>query len=336
MPTNLEGLISIITPVYNAEVYLEKCVSSIISQTYRELEIILINDGSVDCSGEICNRYASLDKRVVVIHQENAGMSAARNRGLEIAKGEYIGFVDSDDFIDPDMFQVLYDKAVETESDIVECNFHHTYRTGEDTEIVEKYYDKERLICLGRGIPWNKIYRHDLIQKTGARFPVGLYYAEDMEFYTKLIPFVDIYSYVDIAPYHYVQRAMSATNRSERTKHIFQVMNNITVYFKQNGIYTEYFDALEFLFARVLLCSSFLRICNISDTATRKAILHDNWNTLTKQYPEWRKNVILKGQKSKQALFMRSVNAFTYKVYSEIFPIICAANRRFSSKSKLY
>lgn len=332
MAVNTEGLISIIVPVYNVEQYFEKCADSIVNQTHKNLEIIFINDGSTDSSGEICDKYAASDPRVTVIHQQNAGMSVARNRGLEIAGGEYIGFVDSDDFIDRGMFQALYDKAAETGSDIVECNFHHTYKNGEDTEAVERYYDKKSLICLGRGVPWNKIYRRALIEQTGARFPPGLYY-EDMEFYIKLIPFVGKYSYVDIAPYHYVQRASSVNNYStERTKHVFQILKNINAYFEQNGLYEEYSDILEFYWARVLLCSSFSRMCAITDASARKGILRENWEALTERYPEWRGNPVLRGQKSKQAVFMRSVNAATYRIYSRIFPAMLKVKLKFAMK----
>lgn len=328
MRNNIKGLISIIIPVYNVEPYLKKCAESVLSQTYKNLEIIFIDDGATDSSGKICDGYAFSDNRVIVIHQKNAGMSVARNKGLAIAKGEYIGFVDSDDYIEPDMFQVLYDKAVETGSDIVECNFHHTYQNKEDTEVVEKYYDKKWLICLGRGVPWNKLYRHELIQKTEVNFPPELYY-EDMEFYIKLVPFAEKYSYVNIAPYHYVQYKKSINNYpAERTKHVFQILDNIILYFKQKGIYNDYKEMLEFYCARILLCSSFARMCNIADAVTRNKTLRENWVKLIEKYPEWRKNAILKEQKSKQAMFMRSINTITYNIYSKIFPVIYAVGRK--------
>ena len=101
-------LISIIVPVYNVEPYLNKCLDSIVNQTYKKLEIILIDDGSTDNSGLICDEYASKDNRIIVVHQKNKGLSAARNVGLNIAKGDYIAFVDSDDFIEKDMYFTMY------------------------------------------------------------------------------------------------------------------------------------------------------------------------------------------------------------------------------------
>ena len=114
----MEELISIIVPVYNVEKYLEKCVDSIINQTYKNIEIILVDDGSKDNSGKICDIIKEKDERIKVIHKQNGGLSDARNAGLKIAKGTYIGFVDSDDYIAEDMYQTLYSLSKEKNADI--------------------------------------------------------------------------------------------------------------------------------------------------------------------------------------------------------------------------
>ena len=121
--SNMEGLplISIIIPVYNVNEYLEKCLCSVCGQTYKNLEIIVVDDGSTDGSGEICDMFAETDSRIKVIHQVNKGQSCARNEGLTIARGEYIGFVDSDDWIDPDMYEFLYHLLVDNDADISVC-----------------------------------------------------------------------------------------------------------------------------------------------------------------------------------------------------------------------
>ena len=104
--------ISVIVPIYNVEKYLEKCLESIINQTFINLEIILINDGSTDFSGSICEKYKNKDNRIILIHKKNEGLSAARNKGLSIATGDYISFVDSDDFLDLNMYEILYKKML--------------------------------------------------------------------------------------------------------------------------------------------------------------------------------------------------------------------------------
>ena len=114
-------LISIIVPVYNVEQYLDDCLVSILNQTYKNLEIILIDDGSTDNSGKICDEYAKKDSRIIVFHKENGGVSSARNAGLRIAKGIYIGFVDPDDWIAEDMYEVLYLNAKKYDADVSVC-----------------------------------------------------------------------------------------------------------------------------------------------------------------------------------------------------------------------
>ena len=115
-------LISIVVPVYNVEKYIEKCVNSITNQVYNNLEIILVNDGSTDNSGKLCDSLSKLDDRIKVYHKENGGLSDARNYGVERANGKYIGFVDSDDFIDSDMYKTLYDVIKRENADVAECN----------------------------------------------------------------------------------------------------------------------------------------------------------------------------------------------------------------------
>lgn len=115
--------ISIIVPVYKAEPYLRKCIDSILNQTFKDFELILVDDGSPDRCGEICDEYALKDSRIKIIHKENSGRSSARNVGLDIAQGEYIGFVDSDDWIEPDMYEVLYSKAKIESADIIALNY---------------------------------------------------------------------------------------------------------------------------------------------------------------------------------------------------------------------
>ena len=131
----MNDLISIIVPVYNVEQYLDRCVKSLLQQTYKNLEIILVDDGSPDRCGQMCDNYAKLDSRVLVIHKENGGLSDARNAGLSHAHGEYIAFVDSDDYIEADMISELYNACHNQDADIVVCGRRHQLS---DTGYVEE------------------------------------------------------------------------------------------------------------------------------------------------------------------------------------------------------
>lgn len=175
-------LITVIVPVYKVEKYLRRCVDSILAQTYTNLEIILVDDGSPDNCGKICDEYAAKDSRIKVIHQENGGLSAARNAGLDIATGDYIGFVDSDDYIAPDMYEKLYAALKESDADISICNFQKVDENGKKLKTKEKIEsgvltNMQALTELqGKSglcfiVAWNKLYKSWVFD--GVRFPVG-------------------------------------------------------------------------------------------------------------------------------------------------------------------
>ncbi len=217
---NAKGkIISVIVPIYNAEKYLEKCLDSIVGQSYRHLEIILVNDGSMDRSGNICDRYAAGDRRIKVIHRENGGLSAARNAGLDIATGEYLGFVDSDDWLEIDMYQFLLDDLLSVGADIAVCGFFHTfddyempndksfsYRVLERTDAL-KLLLKDRVM---QNYIWCKLYKQELFE--GIRMPEGRIF-EDA--FTQHLIFEKARKVVmhNVPKYHYLQREDSICGR---------------------------------------------------------------------------------------------------------------------------
>lgn len=174
-------LISVIIPVYNVEKYLHRCLDSVIAQTYQNLEIICVDDGSIDESGRICDQYAVRDARIKVIHQENRGLSAARNKGLDAAEGEYIAFVDSDDYILEDMYKKMLDKRLDYSVDLCVCQWQYEFSDGRqvvkkkniDPTIYGRKTSLEFASFLYRGnyengvvvAAWNKLYRRELLDK---------------------------------------------------------------------------------------------------------------------------------------------------------------------------
>ena len=149
MPNKEKPLISVIVPIYKVEKYLNKCVKSIINQTYKNLEIILVDDGSPDNCGKICDKLAERDDRIRIIHKKNGGLSSARNAGIEIANGEYIGFVDSDDYIDNDMFETLYNNIKDNNADLSIIGYQIETidnKVIKYFELEEKIYEYESLI----------------------------------------------------------------------------------------------------------------------------------------------------------------------------------------------
>lgn len=180
-------LISIIVPVYKVEKYLDKCISSIVGQTYRNLEILLVDDGSPDRSGEICDTWAAKDSRIQVIHQQNAGGGAARNVALDRARGDLIGFIDSDDYMAPDMFEHLCGLLGQG-ADIAECGYLDVFddnavfdgNSGVRTYTAQEAMAEHLRDRIFRQLIWNKLYRREVIGDI--RFPVGT--RIDDEFFT--------------------------------------------------------------------------------------------------------------------------------------------------------
>ncbi len=205
--------ISVIVPVYKVEDILDRCIKSIVDQTYKNLEIILVDDGSPDNCPAICDSWAEKDSRIKVIHKENGGVSSARNAALDAATGDFIGFVDSDDWIEPDMYELLLQRTAETGKDIVVCSYYSVGYSGERHEcrcIADKAVvckdDYFRFIVLGGdgGYIWNRLYRADIIKEV--RFDEDIWYSEDLLFNFETARNSNGAAVLDKAEYNYVQK----------------------------------------------------------------------------------------------------------------------------------
>ena len=218
-----KALISIIIPVYKVEKYLEKCIQSLINQTYENLQIILVDDGSPDNCGKICDEYAQKDHRIEVIHKSNGGLSDARNKGLEIAKGEYIGFIDSDDYIESDMYEVLYNLLKQYNADVSICNF-YTVSQGKiaikNAENGIKEYNRIEIlkeVLLDNNIQsyaWNKLYKKELFDEI--KYPVGKKY-EDIGTTFYLLEKCNKVVVTGKPEYYYINRQDSIVNNVTET-----------------------------------------------------------------------------------------------------------------------
>lgn len=215
--------LSIIVPVYKVEKYLPKCIDSILAQTFTDFELILIDDGSPDRCGDICDEYAAKDDRIIVIHQENKGVSAARNAGLDIARGEYIGFVDSDDWIEPEMYETMLATAKESKAGIVICGIHYYNECDNlirNDLTSEGVYSKDDLLKtlyaspneLGGGC-CNKIFRR--MEVKNAKFIVNVSMAEDWLYLFECFKRCEIARKIPTTLYNVVERPDSATRENE-------------------------------------------------------------------------------------------------------------------------
>ena len=315
--------VSVIVPIYNVEKYLEKCINSLLSQTLEDIQIILVNDGSKDNSGNIAKEYEKNNKdRVIYVEKENGGLSDARNYGIKYATGDFIAFLDSDDYIEKNAYEEMYNKAIEENADYVECDFIWEFPNKIRVDKQYPYKNKKEMLSFVRVVAWNKLIKRQLIIDNNLEFPKGLRY-EDVEFTYKLIPFINKFAYVDKPFIHYVQREGSIANvQNERDAEIFIVLDNVEKYYKENNLYEDYKTVLEYNYARYLLCSSLKRISKIQDKTIRKRLLDQNWKLLNEKFPNWKKNKILNTIKIGKNRYMKTVNSFTYKIYTEIFRFI--------------
>ena len=315
--------VSVIVPIYNVEKYLEKCINSLLSQTLEDIQIILVNDGSKDNSGNIAKEYEKNNKnRIIYVEKENGGLSDARNYGLKYATSDFIAFLDSDDYIEKNAYEEMYNKAIEENADYVECDFIWEFHNKIRVDKQYPYKNKKEMLSFVRVVAWNKLIKRQLITDNNLEFPKGLRY-EDIEFTYKLIPFVNKFAYVDKPFIHYVQREGSIANvQNERTAEIFTVLDNVIEFYKENNIYDEYRDELEYNYARYLLCSSLKRMCKIKDKIVREKLLTESWERLNLNFPNWKENIILKTVNIGKNKYMRTVNKSTYKIYSKILEII--------------
>ena len=281
------NLISVIVPVYNVEKYLSRCLDSIINQTYKNLEIILIDDGSPDNSGKICDEYAKQDSRIKVIHKENGGVSSARNVGLENATGDYITFVDSDDWIEVDMYECMLAQNQDVNYDIIKCSHIFEYvnkKTNSDfiyknSILIEKEQEKEEFIELvleGKVMPslWSMLIKRNKINELSLEFNESLIIGEDFIFTLELFFFVNSIYIYNKHLYHYFIHEESAMNSA--TKNLKNARNLIELYKNMENLlvkYNSHDDEFKEKTARYIFYRIYSRISSATVETKRKDII---------------------------------------------------------------
>lgn len=311
--------VSIIVPAYNVENYIERCIESLVNQTLQEIEIIIVNDGSTDGTKYKIEKFIlAYPEKIKYLEKTNGGLSDARNYGIPSACGEYIGFVDSDDYVELNMFEEMYKKAKAENSDMVECDFIWEYPNKQRIDTGRIYGSKKEAFIYARVVAWNKLIKRETLEKSNIKFPKGLRY-EDTEFFYKLLPSLEKISFVKTPMVHYIQRSNSIANtQNERVKEIFEIWDNIFKFYKEKGLFEEYKEEIEYTYTRFLLCSSLLRIVKVGDKKIRKEIEKRTWKELNNNFPNWKKNLILKKEKGIKNLYMKIVNQANFKLICNI------------------
>ena len=285
--------VSVIVPVYNVEEYLDKCLSSLVNQTLKDIEIIVVNDGSKDNSQKIIDKYAKKYKCIKAYKKENGGVSSARNFGIKKATGEYIGFVDSDDWVEPDMYEKMYNKAVSKDFDIVLCDAKEIYNNHTKSikitlkNDINSKNELKPLLTKIYPVLWNKIYKNKIMNLI--QFKKKVWY-EDVEYLYRLFPYINNVGMVDEEFYNYLQREGSIVKTIDKRLYDYiDNWNTIIEFYKKNNFYKEYKKELEFCYVRYLYATFIKRACFFDqkdfDIAVEAAI-----KNVEKTFPKYKKN----------------------------------------------
>ncbi len=293
-------LITVVVPVYNVFPFLETCILSLCHQSYQKLEILLIDDGSTDGSGALCDDYARKDDRIRVIHQENRGLGAARNEGIRRANGVYIAFVDSDDWVSPTMIQELYQALKEQGAQLAVCD---AYVISEQGRVQKKMQNSLPVgmaiqltslprLLLQPHVAWNKLYQKDLFDDPDIQYPARAWY-EDFRVTTKLYTKTERIVFVDRPLYYYRLREGSIQNNGNlmRKREKIEAMEDILRYYQKHHLFSQYQKELEFL---AILNVYYTPIMELIRIDPKHPLISEFSHYIKKRFPHYADNPYIK------------------------------------------
>lgn len=321
-----EYKLSIIVPVYGVEKYIDKCLNSLVKQSLKEIEIIVVNDGTKDNSQKIIDKYVKkYPDKIKSYIKENGGQGSARNYGLKKATGEYIGYVDSDDFVEKDMYKKLYNKAKENNYDIVVCgnyNVSEDYQNKNIDAFINNYNTDLENIFFGKMAVWNKIYKRDILIKNKLEFKEKVWY-EDLAFTLKAIMNSNTFAFIDEPLYDYLIREGSTMNNSnvQRNLEILDAFDDILSYIKHNKK-EEYFDKVEFLAIDHIYISAIVRILKANaDNKIKKETVNELICYMNKNFPNYKNNKYINTLSRNRKIIYKLINLKMYNLVNLIFKI---------------
>ena len=318
--------LSIIVPVYGVEKYIDKCLNSLVKQSLKEIEIIVVNDGTKDNSQKIVDKYVKkYPDKIKSYIKENGGQGSARNYGLKKASGEYIGYVDSDDFVEKDMYKKLYNKAKENNYDIVVCgnyNVSEDYQNKNIDAFINNYNtDLENIFC-GKMAVWNKIYKRDILIKNKLEFKEKVWY-EDLAFTLKAIMNSNTFAFIDEPLYDYLIREGSTMNNSnvQRNLEILDAFNDILSYIQHNKK-EEYFSKIEFLAIDHIYISAIVRVLKAeADDKVKRETINKLIDYMNKKFPNYKNNKYINTLSKNRKIIYKLINIKMYGLINLIFKV---------------
>lgn len=281
--------VSVIVPVYNTETYLKKCLDSLVNQTFSDYEIIIINDGSTDNSINIINDYTNKYSFVKAFTKKNGGLSSARNLGIEKSSGKYLMFIDSDDYVENNMIEVMYNKAISDKSDIVVCEFSYIYNDGRKIRSysnLDYTSDSLKKYLLTPPMAPIRLFKKTLFDNI--KFKEGIYY-EDLECCPKMVLYTKKISYVNESLYNYLMRDSSIMHQkkfNDKLNDIYKVLDS-----NYNLLHENYSDEIEYMYIIHLLRTASLRFLDYDEG---KIHLNKIISIIKDKFPNWKENIYLK------------------------------------------
>lgn len=317
--------ISVIVPVYNVEAYVEKCLRSVLGQTFQDFEIVAVDDGATDKSGEICERLAREDARIRVVHQENQGLGGARNTGIREARGQWLLFPDSDDWLEPEALERAYNAAQKHDADMAVFAFQTVDGQGRvlgafreslpfDTPLVPK---ERRDVLFAAPCAWNKLYKAELFRETGVLYPPRVWY-EDVRTTPKLMAACRRVVFLDYVGYNYLQRAGSIMSSIdlERNVEIVEAFEDLLGYFREQGLFEPYREELCFLTLFHVYLTASVRVARLDK---KSPLLGRFRGYVEEAFPGFRKSRYIRRLTKKQRLLLALVKKRWYGLIRLLF-----------------
>lgn len=312
----MKELISVIVPIYNVEKYLNRCIKSIINQSYTNLEIILVDDGSKDNCPYLCDKWAKIDERIVVIHKENGGLSDARNAGIDVSHGNYLSFIDSDDYIHKDFIKVLYELCKKYDSDISMCGVFETSKDEdcncdlESSNECVKYSKtilerKDNILC----VAWNKLYKKEVFKYI--RYPKGKLH-EDVAVINKILYYSNKIAITDLKLYFYFNNPnsiMRSTFSIKRLDALEVIYDSYLFFIEKNekkyayNVLNDYIDTILFLYKE----------CQVLGKDSKK---------IEKQLLKKYSDIYIKVLKNNKMSIIKKIKYITYRFIPKLYLII--------------
>ena len=306
--------LSVIVPMYNVEDYVEECLLSLVKQTYQDMEIIVVDDGSTDNSVKIVEDMLAKYQQLSLVHKPNGGLSDARNFGLQYAKGDYIGFIDSDDYVEKTFYEKMMAVASQ-DYDVVVCDIHYFFEDGNGYIMkgINHHGDNmQKNALLSPMFAWNKVYHRHFFDD-GMRYPLNTWY-EDTPVTTMIFALSNKIGYVNEALVHYRQRqgSIMASNQSRRILEIFNIMDMVRTNFKKMELDNKFHDEIEYLHIEHLRLYGMFRFI-------RSPYFNEGYGSseevMKKYYPRWKRNIYIKDLNWKNRLFLKFFNQRTKKLF---------------------